>query len=58
MDEPISPPLNLQLGKDPLLLHLASKYIDKDHCAYGYEDGLEENIIDENNIKAYMATYQ
>ena len=56
-DAPTSQPTRPQLGKDPLL-HLASKYVDKDHYIYGYEDNLEENIIGENIIKAYMADHQ
>ena len=35
-----------------------SKYIDEDHYTYGYEDDLEENIIGENSIKAYITKHQ
>ena len=39
-DKPTSLPLQLQLGKIPLLL-LVSKYVDKDYyLSYRYEDGL------------------
>ena len=50
-------PPRKELGKDPLL-HLTSKYIDKGRYTYWYEDGLWENIIGENRIKAYMADHQ
>ena len=42
-DKTGSPPP--EICKDPLL-HLARKYMDKDHYAYRYEDGLEENILE------------
>ena len=57
-DAPTGPPQRLQLGKETLLHLASSKYIDMDHYTYDYEDHLEENIIGENSIKAYMADHQ